>query len=42
MSLQQILEEIEAGRDDMVLVDREGRRMMGDGVIEMLASAMGR
>lgn len=41
MSLDDILDEIEASDGEMVLVDENGRRMMGDGVVEMLAGAMG-
>jgi hypothetical protein len=43
MSLEDVLEELEAGGgEDMILVDADGRRMMGDGVVEMLAGVMGR
>lgn len=43
MSLEDVLEDIEAGGgEDMILVDADGRRLMGEGVVEMLASAMGR
>lgn len=41
LSLDEILEEIEASDGGLVLVDENGRRMVGDGVVEMLAGAMG-
>lgn len=40
MSLDEILDELEASDGGLVLVDENGRRMMGDGVVEMLAGAM--
>lgn len=43
LSLDEILDELQAtGGEGMVLIDSQGRRVLGEGLVEALAGSLGR